>query len=299
MRQYAKKAGAVGFLVFLGLWIIGSARGMMLPYPEPPPLQLSSIGDEFSSGGSGGRQQGSNQNFWNNLKAIGMEKTPLPMVIDQAEIERIQIHEKTAFLTTSSFEFAEDEAKIRAALATHKVSTISEKEHGIAPQRRLSIEVGVHPEKFDSLVADLRKIGTLTSIKVEQTDRTGEFRKLHAQRQSLKKYFESVMKLRNTEKLTIDDALRLDQKIKEIENDLRPLGDQLGDFLGKESFYRVQLTLAEHQPGDRGDKSYTTPQRIFHAFWWAAVWWLVVALALGLTGGVGVSVWVLRQSAPA
>ena len=35
------------------------------------------------------------------------------------------------------------------------------------------------------------------------------------------------------------------------------------------------MTLAEHQPGDKGDKTYTTPQRVFHAFWWAVVWWLV------------------------
>lgn len=298
MRHYAKKAGAVGFLVFLALWIIGAARGLTLPYPEPPPLHLSSMAESYSREGSGGRQQ-ANQNFVNNLKLLGMDKAPLPMVIDQAEIERIQIHEKTAFLTSASFEFADDEAKIRAALATHKAATFSEKNGGIAPQRRLSIEVGVHPEKFDSLVADLRKIGTLTSIKVEQTDRTSEFRKLHAQRQSLKKYFESVKKLRDTEKLSIDDALRLDQKIKEIENDLRPLGDQLGDFLGKESFYRVELTLVEHQPGDKGDKTYSTPQRIFHALWWAMVWWLVVALVVGLAAGVGTSVWVLREKAPA
>lgn len=293
MRHYAKKAGAVGFLVFLALWIVGAIRGLTLPYPDPPPLHLSSISEDYSR--SGGKQQ----NFVNNLKALGMEKTPLPMVIDQAEIERIQIHDKTAHLTSSTFDYDDDEAKIRAVLALYKANTISESKSGIAPNRRLSFEVGVHPEKFDSLVADLRKIGVLATFREEQNDRTEEFRKLHRQRQALKKFLESVTKLRASDKLSIDDALRLDQRIKEIENELRPLSDQLGDFLGKESFYRVQLTLVEHQPGDRGDKTFSTPKRIFHAFWWAAVWWLAVALAAGLMAGVGVSVWVLREKAPA
>jgi hypothetical protein len=294
MRLFWKKVAAVGFLVFIGLWIVGAARGLTLPYPPPPPLDLSSVTDLSS-----GRSASNYQNFAHNLKQLGMEKTPLPMVIDQAEIERIQIHEKTAFLVAGSTEFEADEAKIRTALATHKASTITEKESGIAPHRRLAFEVGVHPEKFDSLVADLRKIGSLTSIRVEQTDRTGEFRKLHAQRQSLKKFLESVVKLRSAEKLSIDDALRLDQKIKDIENELRPLSDQLGDFLGKESFYHVQLTLVEYQPGDKLDHAYTAPQRIFHAFLWAVVWWFAVAMGAGIVAATGVSVWVLRQKPPA
>jgi hypothetical protein len=265
MRPYAKKKlAAIGFLVFLGLWIVGAVRGLTLPYPEPLPISLVSID-------SSGSRTTANPNYANYLKQLGMEKAALPMVIDQAEIERIQIHEKTAHMTAGSADFEADEAKIRTALAEYKASTVTENESGIAPQRRFAIEVGVHPEKFDSLVADLRKIGVLSSIRIEQTDRTAEFRKLHAQRQSLKKFFESVLKLRDTEKLSIDDALRLDQKIKEIENELRPLRDQLGDFLGKESYYQVHVTLVEYQPGDRRDQSYTPAKRILHAFFWAVV----------------------------
>jgi len=217
------------------------------------------------------------------------------MVIDADKIERIQIHEKVGHLSSVSTAFQEDEAKLRAVLATHQASIIDEKDSGIEPHRRLAVEVGVPPEKFDALVAELRRVGTLAAIRVEQTDRTGEFRKLHAQRQSLKKFLESVLKLRGGDKLTIDDALRLDQKIKEIENELRPLNDQLGDFLGKESFYHVQLTLTEHQAGDRRDQTYSVPQRIFHAALWAAVWWSAVALTVALAVATGLSVWVLRQ----
>ncbi len=288
MRLLFKKAAAVGFLVLMGLWLVGSIRGLTLDYPPPPALSLGSLSDEFAS-------TRNYSNNWNNIKQLGLAQTPVPMVIDQEQIDRIQIHEKIANMTAGSAAFDLDEARIRGALASHNASIITEKNSGIAPQRRLALEVGVHPEKFDALVAELRQVGVLASIRIEQKDRTSEFRKLHAQRQALKKYLESVQKLRNSDKLALDDALRLDQKLKDIENELRPLSDQLGDFLGKESFYHVQFSLAEHQPGDKLDRAYTLPQRIFHAFLWAVVWWTVVALAVFIVTGTAFSVWTLRQ----
>src|SRR4051812_18184183 len=102
MRHYAKKVAAIGFLVFLALWIVGVVRGLTLPFPPPPPLLLDSGPDEYGRGAS------QNQKVANNLRQLGMEKTPLPLVIDQAEIERIQVHEKTADLTTGSADFETD-----------------------------------------------------------------------------------------------------------------------------------------------------------------------------------------------
>ena len=49
MRRYAPKVAAVGFLIFLGLWIVGIIRGIALPYPPPPPLALASEREYFTS----------------------------------------------------------------------------------------------------------------------------------------------------------------------------------------------------------------------------------------------------------
>jgi hypothetical protein len=92
----------------------------------------------------------------------------------------------------------------------------------------------------------------------------------------------------------LEDALKLEGKIQEIEKELQALNVQFGDLLGKESYYHVHVTLAEHQPGGRGDRTYTLPQRIGHAFVWAMVWWCGVALAVVVFVMAGLSVWVLK-----
>jgi hypothetical protein len=129
---------------------------------------------------------------------------------------------------------------------------------------------------------------------VEQKDRTGEFRQLHAKRQTLKKYLDALVKLRDTKNPSVDDALKIEQKVQEAERDLQALSVQLGEFLGKESFYHVQVTLHEFQPGSRFDRTYTVPQRLLNGMFWAAPWWLATAAACGVLAGVALSVRALR-----
>ena len=288
MRYYIKKTAAIGFLVFLGLWMVGAIRGITLPYPPPAPSVLS-LGGERET-------YISNGNWANNLKHIGLIETPLPLVLDNPNVEKIRIIEKTATVTAGSISFEADDALIRAAIKDQQAEVFMEKKSGIEPARRLTLEIGVHPDQFDTLVEKLRTIGSLASYSVEQKDRTNEFRKLNAQRQALKRYQESILKLRVGNNPSIDDSLKLEQKIQDVEKELQSLGVQLGDLLGKESFYHIHLTLAEYQPGDRRDHTYTTPQRIFHALLWAIVWWSAVALAAGIAITTGVSFWTLRQT---
>src|SRR5262249_24925758 len=145
------------------------------------------------------------QNWANNLKQIGLIQTPLPLVLDNPDVENIRITEKTALLSSSTIAFKEDEASIRAAIKTYEADIFTEKKSGIEPGRRWTIEIGVHPDKFDDLVADLRGIASLATVSVEQKDRTSEFRKLHAQRQSLKKYLDSITKLREGKNPSLED----------------------------------------------------------------------------------------------
>jgi hypothetical protein len=275
-----KKLAALGFLVFLALWAAGAVRGLALPFPRPTLLDLSgSI-----------REDASRLAQANNLKEIGLAKTSLPLVLDQDDIEKIQVHEKSAHIATGTAAFDEDQGLLRAALASQQANIFNERSGGIAPERRITVEVGVHPDQFDALVEKLRQIGQLESISVQQRDRTGEFRRLHAQRQSLKKYLESVMKLRGVNNPSIDDTLKIEQKIQDVEKELHVLSGQLGDLLGKESFYHIQVTLFEYQPGSRLDRSYTLPMRLFHAFLWALTWWLTVAVAFAAVATTTVSV---------
>jgi hypothetical protein len=289
VRLLKKKIAAVGFLVFLGLWIVGAVRGLTLPYPQPLPLSVASSGEESYSRAP----------VANNMKQLGLIETPMPLLLDGANVDKIRVHEKRAVLALGTSAFDYDTAKVHAAVESHKGEIFTYKKSGIEPTRRLVREIGVHPDKFDDLVEKLRAVGTLSGISVEQKDRTHEFRNLHSQRQTLKKHLEAINKLREGKTLSLDDALRLEQKIQDLEEKIQSLGVQFGDLLGKESYYHVHVTLTEYQPGDRGDQTYTTPQRIGHAFLWAIVWWFAVALAAGVVAATGVSVWVLRQKSDA
>jgi hypothetical protein len=278
MSYLWKKVAALGFLVFLILWAVGILRSYALPYPQPAwPIPVI---EELSARNASA----------NNLKQIGLAQTPLPAVLDQAEVERIQVHEKHAQLATGTTTFDDDAAEVRKSLAEHQATVFNEKNGGLAPERRLTLEIGVHPDRFDALVEQLRHIAHLDTVNVQQRDRTGEFRRLHAQRQSLKKYQESILKLRAGKNPTIDESLKLEQRAQEIEKELQALGVQLGDLLGKESFYLVSLTLFEYQPGSKLDRTYTLPRRLLNAFLWALAWWFGGVVAVGVLVGTWVSV---------
>jgi hypothetical protein len=282
MRPVWKKVAALGFLLFLGLWVAGTIRGSKLPYSRPPAAPPT-LGSELNSQ----RLQAAN-----NLRQIGLAKAPLPLVLDQPDVGRIQVHEKTAHLTASTAAFDNDQAAIRDALAEHQAVVFNERNSGIAPDRRLTLEIGVHPEKFDALVEQLRQIGRLESFSVQQRDRTGEFRGLHARRQALKKYLETVVKLRGANNRSVEDTLKVEKQIQDIERELQALSVQFGELLGKESFYHVHLTLFEDK-GGRSARAYAVARRAGHAFLWAAAWWVAVVAAAGVLVGTGLSVQVL------
>jgi hypothetical protein len=283
MHQVFKKVAAIGFLAFLGLWAVGFVLAWSQPYPPPPPLHLGSAEEIYAP-----RQQ-----IANNLKQLGLALTPLPLVLDKPEVEQIRVFEKNAQLALGTAAFEADEGAIRAAIATHQAVVFNEKKSGIAPNRRITLEIGIHPDRFDDLVEELRQVGQLQSISVQQRDRTDEFRRLHAQRKSVQQYLEAVRKLRGGKVASLEDELKLEQKIQDIEKELQVLAVQLGDLLGKESFYHVYVTLSEYQPGSSLDRTFSLPRRVGNAFLWALPWWLALALAAGLVAGAVVSVRVL------
>jgi Domain of unknown function (DUF4349) len=280
MQRLWKKIAAVGFLVFLCLWVGGMVRSWAQPLPSSPREWRLLSSDESVS----------RQAVANNLQQIGLGHAPLPVMLEQANADRIQVYDKRANLAASTSAFDDDEGLVRSALTAHHANIFNEISSGIAPERRLSLEIGVSSEQFDALVERLRQIGHLESLSVHQQDRTGEFRRLHAQQQSLKKYLESVLKLRGGKASSVDEELKLEQRIQEIEKELQGLAVQLGELLGKESFYHVRMTLSEFQPGSRADFARILPHRLADASLWALAWWGAAALAVGVLAATYLSV---------
>jgi hypothetical protein len=289
MADHWKKLIALGFLLLVGLWAAGVVRSFGMAQSDLPALSVSvpSAVEDY---------RGSLRTA-NNLAQIGLVKAPLPKVLDHEDIQQIRVYEKTAQISAGSTAFGDDEARIRKALADHQAVVFSEKATGISPERSLALGISIRPEKFDALLHALTEIGQVGAITVQQHDRTTEFRRLHAQRQSLKKYQEAILKLRASDKLTVEEALKLEQKIQEIEKELQSLGVQLGDLLGKEPSYNLFVTLQEYQPGSRYDRGFTFTRRLGSGLFWATGWWLVAAAAVGVLIGVYLSVRTLRSGA--
>jgi hypothetical protein len=284
--DYGKKLAAVGFLAFLALWAGGVLRSFALAEPERPTISAPAF---FS-----GEDYRSNRAQASNLAQIGFAKAPLAQVLDQEDVRKIQVYEKTAQITSGTTAFADDEGRIRRAVAAQNARVFSEKASGITPERSLALGISVHPDRFDALLHDLTAVGQLGSINVQQQDRTGEFRRLNAQRQSLKKHQEAILKLRGAGKLTVEEALKLEQKIMEVEKDIQAVGAQLGDLLGKEPSYNLFVTLQESPPGGRLDRGFTLARRFGGGFLWALGCWLVAALGMGLLVATYLSVRTLR-----
>lgn len=287
MSPFWQKVAAVAFLTLLVLWVIALSGGFALPLPrtaaEPVVYSSASTREDNSN-----RQQ-----LANNLRELGLAREPVRGVLDRADLDKVQVHEKVGRVAMTTTDFAADVAAVRAALEEQKAVVSNETSGGVGTERRLTLEVGVSPDKFDALVERLQRIGRLESLRVEQRDRTGEFRQLAARRQSLKKHLETVSKLSVRENPT-EDSLKLAREVRDIERELETLSAQAGDFLGKESLYTVSVTLIEDSVGRHGP-TVTLARRAGNAFLWAVAWWGAMVVVSGALAGAFVSARVLTR----
>jgi hypothetical protein len=288
MRTFVQKLAAVGFLMFVGLWLAGLARSHTQERPEPAAFAAPVLAalEEYRS----------RVRVANNLRQIGLADAPLPRVLEREGADKIRVYEKTAQLSSATSTFSADETLIRQAAAAHQAVIFSEQATGLAPERVLALGISVRPDRFDLLLDELTRLGHLGSISVVQQDRTGEFRRLNAQRQSLQKHQEALLKLRGAGRLSVEEALKLEQRLLEVEKEMQSVGVQLGDLLSKEPSYNLFVTLQEYQPGGRHDPGFTLGRRLGSALLWALGWWLVAALGVGLLAGTYVSIQTLRPA---
>lgn len=290
MQHLWKKTAAAGFLVFLALGLVGTIRAFTLPYPRllrsSLPMSLPMLERNLPTA--------------NNLKQVGLGLMPLPLLLEQGNVERIRVYERSGQLALATQAFDDDEARIRSAVTVHQALVLNEKISGLVREQRLVLELGIHPDRFDELMNQLCGIGHLESVSVQQRDRTDEFRRLHAQRQSLTKRNAAVLKLRATKNLSMDDTLRLEQRLQDIDKEVQTVGLQIGDLLSKESLYHVYVALAEYDPGSRLDPTYIWPQ-LRYGFIWGLGRWFVLALGIGGVFGTWFSVrtlWPAKTTAP-
>ncbi len=209
--------------------------------------------------------------------------TARPATVDQK-------YEKVASLATTSDDFKDDTAAVRRAVGAQNGLVQFEQRGGLPGARVLHLAVGVDPPRFDALVASLRGIGDLNSVRVHKVDKTNSYKELKAKQASLVKTRAALTGLKGGGG-RIDDLIRLEDRILAIEERIQELGIDLGEYDAENEFCTVKLTLSERRAAVAG-RTIPLWQRSKVAFEWAVPLYLRL-LGIAFVGAVLVLVCLL------
>jgi hypothetical protein len=187
-----------------------------------------------------------------------------------------QKYEKKATLNTFTGTYDEDEAALRDTITSYNALVQYEDKSGLEGDRRLFLSIGVPPENFDAMIADVSKIGRLNVIQINKTDKTNEFQELNAKRDSLVKSRDSLYRLKSLN-AKVEELVQLEEKILSLENLIQDLGVDLGQYDEENEFCTVDFTLTENI--FKG-KKIGLMQRVLVSFEWTIKYYFVTILTL-------------------
>ena len=225
----------LGFVVmFLGRLIYG-----YLSPAEQAALNTQSAISQGLITTIGGRAEGFSKNNYasDKLKIQRGDTFDAIISVDQK-------YEKVASVVTKTNAFEEDEKTVRELTGKYSALIQFEKSSGLSGSRRVELEIGVPPNRFEPMVGELRKIGELSSIRIDKTDKTNEFKELKAKRASLEKTRDALVGLKGKPG-RIEEFTALENRILEIEDQIQSTGVSLGDYDQENEFCTVRLSLEE------------------------------------------------------
>ncbi len=156
-----------------------------------------------------------------------------------------QKYEKIGSISSNTNEFEKSEIEIRSLINSTKSIIQFEMNSGLVGSRSLQLGIGVEPDKFDSMITEIKKIGKIISTQVNKTDKTSEFSNLQAKKNSLFKTRESLLALKKISNSKVEELINLENKILEIEESIQNLGVFLGQFNLENEFCTIKFTLLE------------------------------------------------------
>ncbi len=263
VKTRLKKYITVLVAVFIGLFIFRLVYG----YKTVAPQQVSQLFNETLVSESilvstEGRKNYASIKYKQNTGQI-------PVSIDQK-------YEKIADINTISTKFDVEEKQIRTQIKSFDGLIQFENKSGNKGYRKLNLTVGIPPENFDSIYADIIKIGTIQSKQITKTDKTNEYKELNAKKTSLEKIRASLIDLKSKGG-RIDEYMQLENRILEIEQQLQGLGVSLGNFDDENEFCTVKILLSEGKITTIG-----ILQRIKVALEWTIKTYLMLMATLSL-----------------
>jgi len=183
-----------------------------------------------------------------------------------------QKYEKIASLQSTTTQFDADEQKTRAAVKAHEALIQEEITNSDNNRRWLRLVIGVPPGHFDDIIADLKKIGKVDTYQVTKTDKTNDYLELKAKRTTLEKTRDALVDLKK-QGGKIDELVKLEQEILDVEGKIQELGVQLGQFDKVNEFCTVRFSLSE-----KGDVTARSPHfgYFIQSLEWASTVYLVL-----------------------
>ena len=176
-------------------------------------------------------------NYASDKLTVQRGDTPQTISVDQK-------YEKIASVVSKTNAFEEDEKAVRELTGKYSALIQFEKSSGLPGRLSVELAIGVPPNRFEPMVGDLRKIGQLSSIRIDKTDKTNEFKELKAKRASLEKARDALVSLKGKPG-RIEEFTALENRILEIEEQIQSAGVSLGDYDQENEFCTVRLTLQE------------------------------------------------------
>jgi hypothetical protein len=155
-----------------------------------------------------------------------------------------QKYEKVGSVSSRTDAFDDDERTARELISKHNAIVQFERNTGLKGRRMLALSIGVPPEEFDGLIDEIQAIGRLSSIRLDKTDKTNEYKNLNANRVSLEKIRDSLVSLKGKTG-NIDEYINLENRILEIEREIQSTGVKLGEFDQENEFCTVKFGLEE------------------------------------------------------
>lgn len=264
-----KKRLLILLLAFLALWGLRLGYG----YLSKPNGQIQTTQSEFDSPIESFNLERK------NYASSKMKAAPSGQVALTAVDQK---YEKVGTLTSVSPVYDQDEKALYELIKQEQLMIQFEQRAGLQPARQLNIALGVIPDKFDSTIEALRKIGDLKSIQIDKNDKTNEYKKLEAERISLQKAREALLELRQKDANT-GELISLTNQLLEVEKQIQALGVSLGDFDANNEFCTVKFSLKERRADKVLQISFLKRAKV--ALEWAVgvyfMFWLVLFLGLG------------------
>lgn len=184
-----------------------------------------------------------------------------------------QKYEKVATAVSRTYDFDSDDGKIRNSVEKNRAIVQYESKTGLTGKRTVVYMIGVPPRLFDSMVDELKTVGTLRSLSINKSDKTNEYRELNARLATLTKTRDSLaaLKMKNA---SVEELIQLENRILEIENEIQGLGVSLGDFDDENEFCTVNFTLIEYA----GPGTISSVHRVKVALQWTIKYYALLLL---------------------